>query len=103
LLGAAWRSWPASLAGQPSSLDGHDPANCGPQVLIAAITVTAIRGGLNTRNADHVQQMSLGYSVDRRGSVRVRTGGPQFRRGLSALAASDAGQERPLRISALIV
>jgi len=38
------RSWPASLAGQPSSLVGRDPTNCGPQVVIAAITVIAIRG-----------------------------------------------------------
>ncbi len=53
------RSWPASLAGQPSSLDGLDRTNCGPQVLIAAITVTAICGGLTTRNADYAEQMSL--------------------------------------------
>ena len=37
----------ALLAGvarsQPSTADGHDHINCGPQVLIAAISVTAIR------------------------------------------------------------
>jgi hypothetical protein len=37
----------ALLAGvarsQPSTADGHDPTNCGPQVLIAAISVTVIR------------------------------------------------------------
>src|SRR5438552_2411714 len=32
--------------------------------------------------------------VDRRGDGRARTEGPQFRRGLAVLAASDAEQER---------
>jgi hypothetical protein len=45
---------PVSLAGQPSILGRHDRINCGPQVLIAAITGTAIRGVRIIRNADHV-------------------------------------------------
>src|SRR5437773_643399 len=85
---------PASLASQPSILDRHDRVNCGPQVLIAAISVTAICGVLKTRGWNNANQMSIGAAIDRRGSDRVRTGGSQFRRGLSGLAASDAGQER---------
>jgi predicted alpha/beta-hydrolase family hydrolase len=41
-------------AGKPTVIaDGHDRANCGTQALIAAITVSAIRGVLKTRDADH--------------------------------------------------
>jgi hypothetical protein len=47
------RSRSASLGSQPSSAAGLDRVNCGPQVLIAAITVTAIRDVVATRNADH--------------------------------------------------
>jgi hypothetical protein len=41
-------------ASQPSTAAGLDPTNCGPQVLIAAITVTAIRNAVITTNVDHV-------------------------------------------------
>jgi hypothetical protein len=37
---------------------GHDRANCGTQALIAAITASAIRDVLKTRDADHAGWMS---------------------------------------------
>jgi hypothetical protein len=41
-------------AGKPTVIaDGNVRANCGPQALIAAITVIAIRAVLKTREADH--------------------------------------------------
>jgi hypothetical protein len=40
--------------------DGRDRANCGTQALIAAITVSAIRGVLKSRAADHAGWMSTG-------------------------------------------
>jgi len=53
------RSWPTSLAGQPSSLGGLDRINCGPQVFIAAIMVSAIRGAVKSQGADHAGWLSI--------------------------------------------
>src|SRR5205085_10195973 len=100
----------AGVARKPntSSLDGLDRTNCGPQVRIAAISFTTIRDHRIVDAGACRVRMSLKRATNRRGSGRVRTGGPQFRRGLAqqagpptrqprwgALAASDAERERP--------
>jgi hypothetical protein len=57
MLRAALRQ--AGQASQPSSAAGHDPDNCVPQVLIVAISRTAIRDAVISTNADHVGRMSF--------------------------------------------
>jgi hypothetical protein len=51
------RQSPSTRSGQAANRQARPdpgPINCGPQVLIASITVTAIRDVVITPNVDHV-------------------------------------------------